>query len=910
MKDAANASPSEWEMDVLLTDGTPVHVRPIHPSDAPALVTFHAKLSADTVYRRYFAAHPHLSAAEAEHFAVVDYARRFALVATEGEELIGVARYEQTERPEVAEVAFVVADAYQGRGIGSLLLEHLAGAARERGVRRFVADTLFGNGPMLGVFRDAGFEQATSVSDGIVRVEFPIAETPRSLLAAEERERRADVASMRRLLGAQTVAVIGASRREGAIGHAIFSNLLSGRFAGTVYPVNPSARSVLGVQAFPSVSSVPEVVDLAVVAVPAQAVLPVVAECGRAGVKSVVVISAGFSEAGEAGRARQAELVATARRHGMRLVGPNCLGLANMAPDVTMNATFVRSPLAPGRVGLYSQSGALGIAVIEAAKEVGLGISSFVSVGNKADVSGNDLLCYWEADPSTAVVLLYLESFGNPRKFARIARRVSRSKPIVALKAGSTETGARAARSHTAAAASPERATEAVFGQAGVIRVATMGEMLEVALVLDSQPVPLGERLAIVGNSGGPGILAADACAAAGLTLAELGPQTRSTLASFLPEEASFDNPVDMISAASAQDYGRTLDAVLADDAVDAVVVIVTPLLAVRDDEVAAAIVASSDRVPRKPVVAVVLDGSATPRLLARPASRSRVPAFGFPEQAVRALGRAARYGRWLLTPPGTLPELGGLDVPAARAVARRTLDRAPSEGRWMGANEVADLCEAVGVHVLPSRYAATVGEAARAASQLGFPVALKAGSPEIVHKSDAGAVVLGLASEGAVREAFLAMSARLGGDVMGGAILQPMARSGVETIVGLVQDPGFGPLVAFGLGGVSTDLLGDVSFRFVPLTDRDASDLIGSVRAAPLLTGYRGQPATDVLALEDLLLRVSVLAAEVPEVCELDFNPVVAHVEGLSIVDAKIRLRQPAPGPGPLARALRPCGC
>ena len=672
-----------------------------------------------------------------------------------------------------------------------------------------------------------------------------------------------------------------------------------------MYPVNPASASIAGVHAYARVGEVPERVDLAVIVVPAAAVGAVVEECGRAGVRSLVVISAGFAETGEEGRGRQAELITLARRHGMRVVGPNCMGIINTAPGVAMNATFAPTPPAPGRVGFLSQSGALGIAVLERAGELRLGVSSFVSVGNKADISGNDMLQYWEADPSTDVILLYLESFGNPRKFARIARRVAGSKPIVVIKSGRTAIGARAASSHTAAAAAPDVAADALFRQAGVIRVATMAEMFDVALLLANQPAPAGARVAIVGNSGGPGILAADACEDAELTLAELAPQTTAALAGFLPPEASVGNPVDLIASATAGHYERALDTILADDDVDAAVVIFTPPLVTRADDVAGAVTAAAARHPAKPVVATFLATRVGAGTLLSHDGGPAVPAFPFPEQAVRALGHASGHGRWLARPGGVVPDLPGVDDERARAIVHRMLATAPPEGRWLDALEAAEVLATFGIPLVPTATAGDGEEAALIAAKLGFPVVLKAGAPGIVHKTDVGGVAVGLGSPEAVAEAYRAMAARLGTG-MGGVVVQPMVAPGVEAIVGVVQDPSFGPLVMFGLGGVATDVLGDRAFRILPLTDIDAAELVRSVRAAPLLLGHRGQPAANVAALEDLLLRVGALADAVPELAELDLNPVVASERGAIAVDVKLRLRTVPPGPGPLSRKLR----
>ena len=699
--DGRHAYPVEWEFDAILADGATAHLRPIRPTDASGLVAFHAGLSFETVYSRFFGVHPELTDKEVERFTTVDYHDRFALLATLDDEIVAVARYDRVS-PEAAEVAFVVADAHQARGIGALLLEQLAGAARERGIRRFVADTLLANSAMLGVFRDAGFGAQTTTSAGIVHVEFAIDETEDALAAADERERRAEVASIRRLLWPEAIAVIGAGRRPGTIGHELFRNLLLGGFAGAVYPVNPSADAVAGVHAYAHVSDVPQSVDVAVVVVPGSAVLEAVEACGAAGVGGLVVISAGFAETDAAGGASQTELVKAVRRHGMRLVGPNCMGVVNTAQGVQMNATFAPVQPPPGPIGFLSQSGAMGIAVLEHALDLGLGVSTFVSVGNKADVSGNDLLQYWESDPSTRLILLYLESFGNPRKFARVARRVARSKPIVAVKSGRTQAGAQAARSHTAAAAAPEIAADALFRQAGVIRVTTMAEMFDVALVLTNQAPPAGNKVAIVGNSGGPGILAADACADAGLSLPALADTTVTALSSFLPATAAIGNPLDLIASATPEQYERALDLVLADPGVDAVVVIFTPPLVTSAEDVAARVVDAARHHATKPVVATFLGGLSGPGTLPASDAGTAVPVFPFPEQAVHALGHAAEYGRWLSRPAGRVPDLDDVDVKAARAVVEGALAAAPAEGQWLSSADAIALLHAFGVPTAP----------------------------------------------------------------------------------------------------------------------------------------------------------------------------------------------------------------
>ena len=862
-----------------------MHVRPIQPADADALADFHGRLSAETVYLRFFSPHPELSEKELHRLTSVDHSDRVALVAELSDRLVGVARYERRPGTDEAEVAFVVADEHQGRGIGTALLEHLAAAARENGVTRFVADTLPQNVQMLAVFRAAGFDERTSCEEGVTHVEMVIEPTDLTRAVVEEREHRAEAASVARLLTPRSVAVIGASRDPASVGHQVLRNLLTSGFAGPVYPVNPSATHVASVHAYPTVLDVPDSVDLAVIAVPARAVPDVVRQCAEKGVAGLVVLSAGFGEVDADGAAAQAELSRYARRHGMRLVGPNCIGVANTA--VGLNATFSPHAPRPGGIAMQSQSGALGIAILERSARIGLGVSSFVSVGNKADVSGNDLLQYWEDDPGTDVVLLYLESFGNPRKFSRIARRVSRRKPIVAVKSGRSAAGRRAASSHTAAMASPDVAVDALFRQAGVIRVDTLDELFDVALVLSSQPLPAGRRVAILGNSGGPGILATDACDGAGLTVPELSSATQTALRQVVDPHAAVANPVDLVAAATPAMYDEALRLVLADEAVDAVLVICTPTFAAPPAGVSAVLcdVASSTD---KPLVGCFLAWPELPPLLGA-GDGTGVPGFPSPEPAARALARAATYSEWRRRPPGAVPDLDGFDGARARGVAEAFLADAP-DGGWLPADRVGELLAAVGVPALATVDVAGADEAGRAATRLGYPVALKAAGAAVVHKSDVGGVRLGLRSEDEVVEAYRTMADRVG-EAMTGAVVQQMAAPGVETIVGVVQDPLFGPLVMFGLGGVATELLGDRSFRILPLTDLDAAELVRSLRSSPLMFGYRGAPPVAVAALEAVLQRVARLAGSVPEVVELDLNPVIVSPSGAVAVDARVKV-------------------
>lgn len=891
----------EWESDALLADGGTIHIRPIHADDGPALAALHERLSPDSIYMRFLSAHPRLSPEELDRFSHVDYNDRMALVAALGERVVAVARYERQAGEEDAEVAFVVEDAHQGRGICTLLLEHLAAFARSKGVRRFTADTLPENRKMLAVFRHAGFDERSRIEAGLVHLTLAIDATAAAEAAAGAREQVAAVHSIERLLRPRSIAVIGASRRRGTIGHEIFRNLIAGDFCGPVYPVHPVAAHVASVRAYRSVLDISGDVDLAVVAVPARDVAKVLSDCAAKGVKGLVVVSAGFAETGPTGAAAERELVRIARSAGIRLIGPNCMGIINTDPRVSMNATFAPVPPTHGRLAFSSQSGGLGIAVLEEAERRGLGLSSFVSVGNKADISANDLLGYWEQDSATDLILLYLESFGNPRTFARVARRVSRTKPVIAVKSGRSSSGSRAASSHTAAMASPDLAVDALFHQAGVIRVDTLEELFGVAQVLSTQPLPAGRRVAIVGNAGGPGILAADACEGAGLEVPELGAATQRELRRFLPATAGLRNPVDMVASASAEDYQLALRAVLGDPGIDAVLCLFTPPLVTEADDVARAVVAAAEGSP-KPVVANFLGMAGVPAPL-RSGTRV-VPSFTFPEPAARALAGAVRYAQWRARPSGSVPAFRDLSAATARRVVRAALAEHP-DGGWLEPAAVAALLGSYGIRTAAMRVVSSAGEAAEAAEAIGLPVALKAASAELVHKTDVGGVKLGLRSPAEVAEAFEAMASALG-ERMGGAVVQAMAPRGVETIVGVVQDQSFGPLVMFGSGGTAVELFGDRAFRILPVTDTDAAELVRSVRGSPLLFGYRGSPEADVAALEQLIMRVALLADDVAELAELDLNPVIVSAEGAVAVDAKMRLAPSRAEKPPQVRRLR----
>ena len=898
----AGDAPVRYDTTVILRDGSTLYLRPIRRDDEDRLLAFFYRLSRHTVYLRFHHVLAHLSQEEARRFCTVDYDDTFALVGIvrqdREERIVAVGRYARLPKRDTAEVAFVVEDSYQGRGIGTLLLERLAAIAREKGIRLFDNEVLAENQQMLKMLKDSGFRIAEQLEQGVYRLIMPIAPTEAAEERSAEREKVAAIASLRSFLQPRSIAVVGASRTPGTIGNRLFRNILHQEFAGILYAVNPNADVVASVKAYPSVLEIPGPVDLAVVVVPANAVQGVLEQCGRKGIRGVVVISAGFGESSPAGLEAQSQLLETSRGFGMRLIGPNCMGIINTSPDVNMNATFSLAFPPQGTIAFGSQSGALGLAILEYARDLNIGLSTFVSLGNRADVSSNDLLQYWQEDPTTSVILLYLESFGNPRKFARIARNVSGLKPIVAVKSGRTPAGSRAAASHTGALASADVASEALFAQAGIIRVDTLEQLFDVSSLLCHQPLPQGRRVAILTNGGGPAILTADACAASGLTLPSLSDATVSQLQPALPGNASLLNPIDMTAEATANQYRFALDVLAHDTAVDIVVVIFIPPIVTEPEQVAAAIrkAAPLFRSHGKTLLASFLATRDSSTQLGSD-KEGYVPCFKFPESTAVALSKACDYSDWLKRPRGVVPEPAGIDRAAALSIVESALQKGDSRPVWLGSDAAYALLRHYGIPVAAFRTARTPTEAGKAAADIGFPVAVKLLSDSIVHKTEVGGVILDLRSQREVERAFgrikkqLRAVARL--DEMQGVGLQRMVAGGVELIVGVTQDPSFGPLILCGSGGIYAELYRDVAFRIHPLTDVDAGDMLRSIKAHQLLTGWRGSPPSDIASVEDLLVRVSTMVEDLPQIAELDLNPVkvLDRGSGCIVVDARVLL-------------------
>ncbi|MFE6850475.1 GNAT family N-acetyltransferase [Streptomyces sp. NPDC057674] len=980
--------PDHWEADVVLRDGGTARIRPITADDADRLVSFYEQVSDESKYYRFFAPYPRLSAKDVHRFTHHDFVDRVGLAATVGGEFIATVRYDRindrglpaSAPADEAEVAFLVQDAHQGRGVASALLEHIAAVARERDIRRFAAEVLPANNKMIKVFTDAGYTQKRSFEDGAVRLHLDLEPTDRSLAVQRAREQRAEARSVQRLLTPRSVAVVGAGRAPGGVGRTVLRNLLGAGYTGRVYAVNAALAgdggpvAFDGVPAHPSVAAIGEPVDLAIVAVPAERVPEVVADCGEHGVQGLVVLSAGYAESGADGRERQRQLVRQARSYGMRIIGPNAFGIINTAADVRLNASLAPQTPAAGRIGLFTQSGAIGIALLAGLHRRGAGLSSFISAGNRADVSGNDFLQHWYDDPGTDVVLLYLESIGNPRKFTRLARRTAAVKPVVVVK-GARHSGSAPPGHRVPVTRIPHATVSALLRQAGVIRVDTVTELVDAGVLLAAQPLPAGPRVAILGNSESLGLLTYDACLTEGLRPLR---------------------PLDLTTAAEPADFRDALVAALADETSDAVVVNAIPWVGENgatefgDGEVLAASLreaVASAQAPTKPVVVVhvemgglaealavatstrptapgrgaatapgsrptglpaapgtgtagpgtvpgaasavpasagsapalsapapapasgagagagagaVGDGDAGPRSAPVPVPPATIPSYPAAERAVRALAEAVRYGQWRrqAAEPGRVPEYEDIDEAGAAALIERVLggDGADPRGVTLDTAQAGELLARYGIAVLPTLPAPTPDAAVAAAGRLGYPVALKTTAPHLRHRPDLGGVRLDLASEEQLRTAYAELTEVLGKPEELLPVVQTMVPRGVDTVVRSAIDPAVGAVLSFGLAGAASELLGDTAHRLVPATDRDVADLVRSLRTAPLLFGWRGSAPVDTPALEEVLLRVSRLVDDHPEVVAVSLEPVVVAARGLSVLGATVRLAPPPP--------------
>ncbi|EHR50960.1 acyl-CoA synthetase (NDP forming) [Saccharomonospora marina XMU15] len=860
----------------LLADGRVVLIRPLVPSDAPAVTRLHRAFGERDSYLRFFGPAPSHLDRLAETIAAETGPRHAAAGAFLEGRLVGVANYETLADPGIAEIALAVDATARAEGVGTLLLEQLVSTARARGINRLLAVVSTENTRMLRLLRDFGLPM-TSTSQGPEReIVLQLDGGERYLETVATRERVAEVASLRHVLEPASIAVIGANRRQSSVGHAVLRNLTEAGFTGALFAVNPHADRILGVECRPSVADLPQTPELAVVAVPAPAVADAIEDCGRRGVRAVVIITAGLS-------GDDTDRVLTAvRRYGIRVVGPNCIGVVNTDPNVRMNATFLRSAVAGGDIGVMTQSGGVAIALTELLAAAGLGVSNVVSAGDKYDVSGNDMLLWWQHDDRTAAAVLYLESFGNPRKFGLLARALAREKPVLAVRGANTALAQRAAASHTAAAATPAVSRDALFEQAGVLAVDTVTELLTVLAALRWQGPPSGNRVAVVSNAGGTGVLAVDACARHGLALPELTEETLVRLRALLPEQASSRNPVDTTAAVHPLAFGACVDAVVEDPSVDAVIVATAPT-AVGDPADAL-----NQRVSLrgKPIV-VVRPGQLAPVApltdeLVGPVTAS----YSDPEYAAQALGKLAGYARWLAQPSGEVPHLPGIDVDGARTLVAEALAHNHGDG-WLTPAEVGALLRSFGIPTVPTSVAADEAQAVELFESMGGrPVALKANAEGLLHKSAGGGVALDVRGAEGIRDVFATFRERFGG-ALHSVVVQPMVPKGRELLVGINADDVFGPLVVFGLGGVDTDLIADRSARLAPLTESDADQLLTGLRSSPELLRQLPVPA-----VRDVLMRVGLLAVALPEIAELDLNPLVATEDGCVVLDSRVRVR------------------
>ena len=879
----------------LLADGTTIGIRAARPGDFDAVRDMHTRMSPNNLYLRFFGVSPTAAEQEARRVCREPAPDHGALLAVLDGQVVGCGSYEVArDGSPSAELALAVADDIHNRGVGTLLLEHLISLARSRGIQAFVAETLIENARMMQVFADAGLPVRRTLADGMYDLTFPLpADEADAALgtyrdAVAERERSANVASLRHVLTPASIAIVGASAGPGTVGRAILQNIISGGFPGPVYAVKPGVAGLDGVRPVPSVAALPEQVDLAVITAPATAVLGIAEECGQRGIKALVVITTGLD-----GAAR-AELLGICRRHDMRIIGPDCLGVANAG--VCLNATLAARPPRAGSVGLALQSGGVGVVLLEHLSRLGIGTSSFVSLGDKDDVSGNDMLLWWESDAATKLAVLYLESFGNPRKFARTARRVGRTKPVLTVNVGRSATGRRLAAARAAAADAPLLTRHALLEQAGVIAAANLGELLDTVTLLASQPVPRGPRVAVVSNTRGGGMLAADAFGDARLQVASLAWDTQRALRDALPAGAVVAGPVDTTAAIAPGIFRDCLEIVGADPGVDAILALtVTTATSSLVPEVCAARL-------RVPIAAAVMDQVEAVRLLRGPDEGSpAAPAYAYPESAARALGHAARYGMWQATPPGRVPDLEGLRQDRARELIAGLLADTPAGG-WLPPDPTAELLSCYGVPLVDRVTVATEDAAIAAAARFGAPVALKADVPGLLPMRDASAVLLDRHGADEVRRGFGSLRETFGGR-LAGVLVQPMITGGVKVMISVLQEQMVGPLVLFGLGGAAAYVLADRAARLAPLTDADADDLIHSIRATPLLLGRPGALGADLSALRDVLLRISRLADDLPQVAELHLSPLVVRPDGVQAVDGRVRVQAAEPADAYLRR-------
>ncbi len=893
--------PSQYSSRVILKDGSAILFRPIKLDDAQAWLDFYHRISKRSIYLRLHHTPPEMTIDDAVRFCTADYQNQFAFVAEaiieKQKQIVAVGRYSRMPNAKTAEIAFIIQDEYQEKGIGTKLIEWLATVARQNDIDTFEAYVLPENTEMLSTFQGYGFHMKEELENGVYHITFPLTRTPEVVREKDARTLTATLNSLEHILKPHSVAVIGATNRPGAIGRLVFQSMLQSGFSGVVYPISVSHDAVLSVKAYHSVLEVPGEVSLAIITVPAAQVLNVVDECGRKKVKGLIIISDGFKEKGPEGAALEREVANTAFGYGMRIIGPNCMGIINTDPAVKLNATFSLINPPQGNLAFISQSGALGLGVLEYAQSQNIGFSSFVSVGNRADIASTDMLQYWEKDPATRAILLYLESFDNPEIFSRISRRVSASKPILAIKGGSTAEGSRASRSHTGAMATSDIVSDALLKEAGIVAINSMGELFESAILLANQPVPKGRRVAILTNGGGPGILAADSCARNGLRVPELAAETISKLKPVIKRDISINNPLDLTAGVSGQEFEDCLRILAEDPGNDAVITIFVPPagLDVSNIETAISNVVPVIRRNNKPILTCFV-GLAN--IKGKNLNGTFVPYYLFPENAAGALSNAVKYHELISRRYGTVPSFKDIDREKGRQIVNSIMRSTAERPVWVTTDLMNELFNNYGIRFAETCFAATAEEAAEMAVKTGFPVAVKLNSATITHKTDVGGVVLNVNSAEGVKQAFNSIRTNLekigrGGE-MQGVTVQHMVTEGAELIVGVTTDPLLGHVIMFGMGGIYAEVFKDTAIRLLPLTDVSAAELINSIKMSPIFKGYRGSPQMDIEALTDLLLRVSALVEDVPQIAEMDLNPVKLQTagQGYWVVDARISIK------------------
>jgi acetyltransferase len=890
----------KYSVTVALKDGSSLILRPIQLSDEEKLLGLFNRLSKQTMYLRFHHVLNNITREEAHRFCAVDYFNTFALVCTLGEDedekIIAVGHYARQPGAERAQIAFEVEDKFQGLGIGTHLLDQLANVARDKGITNFEAEVLAENKDMMNILINSGFKMHRMYQGSTYVGILDLAPTEIVEQKSFERERVSSVASLRAFLNPKSVAVIGASRRRNTIGNFVFRNLIQQDFKGVVYPVNPFAEVIAAVKAYPSVLAIPGDIDLAIISVPQEHVQQVAEECARKGVKGMIVMTSGFSDAGSEGAESEHKLLKTVRSYGIRMLGPNCMGIINTNPEINLNATFSNVFPPHGTIAFASESGVLGSAILMYATNLNIGLSTFVSIGNRSDISSNELLQYWEGDPDTNVVLLYLESFGNPRKFTRVSRSITSKKPVVAVTGDRIAHQIRSITSQTGAMASDQAATDALFKQAGILRVNTLAELFDTGSVLANQPLPAGNRVAIISNAGGPALLTADACKIKGLDMTKLSEYTLARLTTILSPKAIISNPIDTSPEYTIDQYREALRLLLDDENVDIVIAIFIPPILELSDEFASVIreIAPLYRHFGKPLITSFL-GLSGERVELGSKEKGYVPSFAFPEATAGALSRAFEFSQRLKKPVGKIPEFPDIDKERAEYLIKSALEKSDNNQVWLNAEQITGLLECYGIKMVTLKLATTAAEAVEAAEEIGCPVAIKILSSAVSQKMELEGVILDCRAGNEVEDAFNRISDNMENigkkEQMDGVIVQKMVQGGIEVIVGVTQHPAFGPLIMFGLGGIYTELLKDVTFNINPLTDIDAHEMLRAVKAYQMLEGWKGSKRADIESIEELLLRVSTMIVNHPQIVEMDLNPVKVLPEGngYQVIDSRI---------------------